>query len=333
MPTTVHVFPGQGDFALSVLLRGTAGWQPFRHTAESVFEEIDGTAVGRGLRPLRPWLFGDRPPGGRELAHAAPGTLQLALFGASMSVHRALCARLGEPDAVLGVSFGEIAALTAAGVYTVADGAGIAHDLALVLATCPGGLTLLSCDERAAQRLIVLADTADTVVACVNDDTETLVGGPLAQLDRVEEQARHSGTAAVRLRLPFGSHHPSYTSQAQRFARAVRRYPAAEARTAVHSAVAGRRYAEDDDLALRLAHCLVRPVRLPDVLGRLGKLRASAFYEAGTGSALVRSVGRVLAADGPTVHAPLADGDFDWASPARAGLPQAPAGLPEAPAT
>ncbi|MFI0977426.1 ACP S-malonyltransferase [Streptomyces sp. NPDC021093] len=341
MPGTVHVFPGQGDFAVSMLLRGAADSPPLRRTAESVFDEIDERAVGRGLRPLRRWLFGDRPPGGRELAHAAPGTLQLALFGASMSVHRALCARLGEPDAVLGVSFGEIAALTAAGVYTVADGAGIAHDLALVLATCPGGLTLLSGDERAAEQLIGRADTRDVVVACVNDDAETLVGGPLAQLERVEEEARRSGTAAVRLRLPFGSHHPSYTSQARRFARDVRRYPVAEARTAAYSAVAGRRYEKDDDLALRLADCLVRPVRLPDVLGRLGKLRTCDFYEAGTGSALARSVGRVLAAEGPgngaahgTIHgpavrAPLADGDFDWASPADAGPPQTSGAPPQ----
>ncbi|WP_434589154.1 acyltransferase domain-containing protein [Streptomyces sp. A5-4] len=287
-----------------------------------MFEEIDGTAADRGLRPLRPWLFGGCPPSGRDLAQAAPGTLQLALFGASVSVHRALSARHGAPEAVLGVSFGEIAALTAAGVYSVADGAGIAHDLALVLGTCPGGLTLLPCGESRAAHLIDRAGTPDVVVACVNDDRETLVGGPLTQLDQVEEHALRAGVEAIRLRLPFGSHHPSLSGQAHRFARAVRRYPAAEARTSVFSAVAGRRYRSDEDLALRLADCLTRPVRLPGVLGRMGELRSAHFYEAGTGGSLAHSVGRVLAAAGPLVSAPLADTAFDW-GPAAAGPPSA----------
>jgi acyl transferase domain-containing protein len=313
MTRSVHVFPGQGDFALSALLHHAAGQKLLRTSAESVFEEIDTMTADRGLRPMAPWLFGDRPPSGRELAHAAPGSLQLAMFGASMSVHRALSARFGEPDAVLGVSFGEIAALSAAGVHTVADGARIAHDLALVLASCPGGLTLLGCDEQAALRLTAAQDSADVVVACVNDDHETLVCGPPGQLAHVEARALGTGTAAVRLRLPFGSHHPSLTAQARLFAQYVRRYPSAPARTAVFSAVARRRYEPGDDLAARLADCLVRPVRLPDVLGRLGEFRGADFYEAGTGGSLARSIGRVLAADRPTVRAPLAEADFAWA--------------------
>ncbi|MFI5617665.1 acyltransferase domain-containing protein [Streptomyces sp. NPDC051567] len=327
MSYTVHLFPGQGDFAVSALLRATAVSGPLRRAVAEVFEEVDEVAHERGLRPLGPWLLGDSPPTTRALAQAETGTQQLALFGTSVAVHRALSRRRGAPpDAVLGVSFGEIAALTAAGAFTVADGAAVAHDLAVVLTSCPGGLTVLACDEPRARSLLRAASADAVAVACVNDDTETVVSGPLGPLEDVEEQARDAGIGCARLRLPFSSHHPALTVQAGRFARRVRAYPVRATTCPVHSAVAGRAYEAHDDLALGLADCLVRPARLPDVLHRLdlphgpdgldlphgpdgaGEAR---FYEAGTGRALSLSVARVLAAREPTVISPLAETGHD----------------------
>ncbi|WP_034087017.1 acyltransferase domain-containing protein [Streptacidiphilus albus] len=310
----IHLFPGQGDFPVSPLARATRPGGALREAAFQVFEQVDQVAVERGCPPLAPWLLSSRAPGGRDLARARLGTVQLALFGACLTVHQGLCAAMGEPDAVVGVSFGEIAALTAAGVFSVADGARIAHDLARVLAECPGGLTVLGCSEQTALTLVEHAGARELAVACVNDDHETVLSGPSAELTALEEEAGHKGVTATRLKLPFSSHHPALQQQARIFAAAVRGYPAATADRTVYSAVAGRAYTASDDLAARLADCLVRPALLPQVLPQAAGRRPVALYEAGTGSALSRSAQRVLADRPVTVHAPLADAAFEWRS-------------------
>lgn len=310
---SVHLFPGQGDFSVSTLVGALRVGSGMRSAVEEIFEQVDDVAVERGLTALGPRLLGAQPPSGRELAHAPTGTVQMALFGASLVVHRALCRSYGLPSAVVGVSFGEIAALTAAGVLTVTDGARAAHDLALVLASCPGGLTLLSCSEQEAHRLLEESGTAGTVVAVVNDDHSVVVAGPVAELTRVEKTAVDTSVTAVRLRLPFSSHHPELGFAAEAFAKSLRAYPRSAARCAVYSAVAGRRYRPEDDVAERLADCLIRPAVVPTVLRQVAELRPDALFEAGTGDALARSARRVLAAaSAPPVHAPLVEPDFPW---------------------
>ncbi|MDO0909387.1 acyltransferase domain-containing protein [Streptomyces sp. DT2A-34] len=279
---------------------------------QQVFEQVDQVAVERGLPPLGPWLLGPQPPNGRDLAHAAAGTSQLALFGASLAVHEALCHRYGMPSAAVAVSFGEIAALTAAGVFTVGDGARAAHDLALVLSSCPGGLTLLTCSEQAARGLLEHAGARDAVVAVVNDDRSVVVAGPPAALAHVEKAAADRGLAAVRLRLPFASHHPALGFAAEAFADAVRDYPRSAARFPVYSAVAGRPYDATDDLPRRLADCLIRPAMVPAVLRQAARHEPGVLFEAGTGESLALSARRVLADSPPAIHAPLAEPDFPW---------------------
>ncbi|ATY95823.1 acyltransferase [Streptomyces cavourensis] len=318
----VHLFPGQGDFSVSTLVASAHATPGLRKAVHEVFEQVDTVTAERGLPRLGPWLLGPEPPSGRALAGATTGTSQLALFGASVAVHRALSEAYGVPSAAVGVSFGELAALTAAGVFTVADGARAAHDLALALTFCPGGLTALACSERSARELLEEAGVVgtrtgapDVVVAVVNDERSVVVAGPVAALALVEKAAADRRVGAVRLRLPFSSHHPALGHAAREFATAVRAYPRSAARFPVHSAVAGRRYGPTDDLAARLADCLVRPASVPPVLRQVLAYRPGVLFEAGTGSALASSARTVLAADldpAPAVHAPLAEPAFPW---------------------
>ncbi|MFG2885444.1 ACP S-malonyltransferase [Streptomyces sp. NPDC048297] len=304
--TTVHLFPGQGDFSVRAFTVGLAQDTHLRRAAQDVFAEIDEATETRGLPALGPRLLGDAPPSGLELARLGDGAQQIALYGASVSVHRTLAARYGEPAALLGVSFGEIAALTAAEAWSVGTGALVAHDLTRVLGDCPGGLTLLTCDEATAAELIAQSATASVVIACVNDDQETVVCGPLTELTAVETGAQRLGLAAHRLKLPFGSHHPAFDAQAARFADFVRSHTWQRPRHPVFSAVAGRSYAPGEDLAARLGDCLDHPARLPGLLHLMDKTGYTVFREAGPGSALARSVRRVLPTDRTSVTAPLA---------------------------
>jgi acyl transferase domain-containing protein len=291
---SVHLFPGQGDFPVRDFAAAVTADKALREVAEDIFASIDRDSSSRKVPELLPWLLSETPPGGRELAAAPLGTEQLALFGASLTVHKDLVRRYGLPAAVLGVSFGEIAALVAADVLTVRDGAHLAYVLACVLSEVQGGLALLACGESTVAGFLTRSDTGDIAVACVNHAEETVVSGPLEQLELIEERARAAGFRAVRLRLPFSSHHPTLTAQADRFADAVRTRRLRPARVPVYSAVAGGAYGPDGDLARGLADCLVRPARLPEVLHRLRADGHDTFFEAGPGSALSRAAHLVL---------------------------------------
>ena len=320
--TVVHLFPGQGDFSVSPLARAASAQPLVRSAVAEVFEEVDKAGAEYGLDALGPALLSSTPPTGRQLATAPVGTPQLALFGASVAVHRALWAAGLAPDRLVGVSFGEIAALTAAGVFGVADGARAACELARLLSSCEGGMTLLAAGEDAALSLIRRAQTPQVALACVNAPDETVLSGPLSDLSRAEALAEREGLATTRLRLPFLSHHPSLTDTAGAFAAAVRRLPAGEPRLAVHSAVQGRAYTAEDDLARGLADCLVRPARVPGVLRAAARPPFALLLEAGTGPALTRAAQRFLPPERVAAHAPLAEPDFPWQQPDRPAHPR-----------
>ncbi|MGW8378364.1 acyltransferase domain-containing protein [Streptomyces sp. ODS28] len=315
--TTVHVFPGQGDFALSPLVRGVRTQPLVRAAVEEVFDEIDAAGAEYGVPPLGRALLSPYPPSGRDLAEGPVGRPQLALFGASVAVHRALSAAGRAPHRVLGVSFGEIAACTAGGILRIADGARAACELARCLAPCAGGMTLLGAGEAEARALLRGCGPHGLALACVNAPDETVLSGPLADLERVEALARGQDLATQRLRLPFLSHHPSLTREADRFAAALRGLPVEPAALPVHSAVLGRAYEPDEDVPRRLAACLTHPVHLPRALRGVVRAPYTQLLEAGTGWSLTRCARRSLPTEPAAAHAPLSDPDFPWNRPRR----------------
>ncbi|MFF2808375.1 acyltransferase domain-containing protein [Streptomyces sp. NPDC058000] len=268
-----------------------------------------------GIVPLAKTLLSATPPSGRELAAGSVGTPQLALFCSSVAVHRALCSAGLVPDQVLGVSFGEIAALTAAGVFEVAEGARIACLLARQLAGCAGGMTLIGAGEDRTEALLRGAGSPDLALACVNAPDESIVSGPLPALRTLEGLAARQGVPAARLRLPFSSHHPSLTGPADAFAAAIGHLDPRPARIPVHSAVRGGPYGPRDDVHRGLANCLVHPVRLPPVLRGMTTGSRTLFFEAGTGQALTSSIRQNLPPDAAGARAPLADPTFPWPRP------------------
>ncbi|WP_328952615.1 acyltransferase domain-containing protein [Kitasatospora purpeofusca] len=309
------MFPGQGDFGLTALLRTLPRTGSLAHAVAEVFEEADVVAPEFDVPPIGPRLAGSSPLSVGALAADPPGTVQLALFGVSLAVHRALEADGCRAQRLLAVSFGEIPALTAAGCCSTADGARLACRLGQLLTGHGGGMTLLGAGSSTAARLLAEAGPGarTVVVACVNHSRETVVSGPLDGLSVVEHSATARGIPARRLRLPFMSHHPALTREAGAFAAFARRLRLAPPRRPVYSVVSGRFHHADSDLPGALSACLTRPFDLPAVLGA-GLMDASLIVEAGTGSTLTNSVRRIDPRQ--EALAPIADGRWPTGPPA-----------------
>jgi [acyl-carrier-protein] S-malonyltransferase len=322
----IHLFSAQTDFDTGPLVPVLREQAVLRRAAAEVFEHVDAVGARYGIAPLGPALRGLEPPDPGWLAAGPPGTLHLAAFGASMAVHRALCAVGLAPARVLGVGFGEIAAAAAAGVFGLAEGAQIACRLGRVLPRGGGGLIRVAAGETQARALIAALANPRLVLARVAAADESVLSGPLAALDEVELLAAHRGLPTRRLELPFPPHHPELATEARALRVSLRDIRVMRPLVPVYSAVRIAAYESEQAVIEGLADCLTRPAFVPPTLHRVTDGAPALLLQADTGRELSAAAQRTLAvaeADDPhrdvrsVVQAPIADPAFPWAEPER----------------
>lgn len=299
----VFLFPGLGAYSPGVLRQARNSYDE----VDATFGEIDVAAARLGVPPVSTALFGGEPRSIRLLLAEPAEVLQLAIFGVSVAVHRILTARGVRPRLLVGHSFGEMAALVAAGAFTLADGVRLVCARAAALRPWEGrgGMAAIGVDQETAGHVAGVLDEPDLVVACLNAPRQTVLAGPLPALDRAERLATALDVLFARLHLPYASHHPSMRPAVADFVArmgGVRQQPL---RHAVHSPIHGRRYSDDDDLKLALAECLVLPVRFTDTVRALHVKGCATFIESGALNALTKCVEQTV----PNVRtfAPLTD--------------------------
>ncbi|MUN37536.1 acyltransferase domain-containing protein [Actinomadura sp. NEAU-AAG5] len=282
------LFAGTGSAGVPDLVSPTR-WSPAAARAvEDVLDAVQEGLPRTGWPSLRAILLEN--PGGYRAAARAPGVAQLCGYAASVAVDRALRTGGIQPGHAVGQSFGEIAALVCAGAFAIADGARMAVALVEVLARhgAGGGMGMLEAGEEATRAVIAAADAPEVVVACLNAPEVTVVSGPDKPLEAVLAEAAPRGVRAVRLAVPYLSHHPAMAGADEEWYAAIRGFPQRPLRVRVHSPVRGRAYTDADDLHRALADCVVSPVRLPEALRAVHAAGATVFTEAGPGSALCR---------------------------------------------
>ncbi|WP_245637944.1 ACP S-malonyltransferase [Actinomadura rubrobrunea] len=284
------LFPGTGASG-GPGLGALAGSGPAAHRI--VTDVLDAVQEGlpRDWPSLRRVLLDD--PASYRAAARTPGVAQLADYATSVAVDRVLRAAGATPGFAVGQSFGEIATLVSAGVFTIADGARMAVDAVGVLARHGrgGGMALLQTAEPRAQALIDRAGASgEVVVACVNAPELTVVSGPDDPLERVVDTARADGARATRLAVPYLSHHPAMAAAGDEWYAMVRDVPRRPLQLPVYSPVRGRAYTDGDDLPRALADCMAHPLRLPPILRAVHDAGATAFVEAAQGDTLCQCV-------------------------------------------
>ena len=288
----VFLFPGQGAYLPGAMA-------PFAQhpTVRDVLDQIDAAVP--------------RHPGGRmvDLLLATPGRpldellaqdgagLQLALFGTSVALFGMVADAVNPADVLVGHSLGEIAALTAAGAFSIGDGARIvAARTACLERTAPpdGGMLAVSANLDVASALITAADDPSTVIAVRNSPRQTVLSGPRTGLARIAAAAAALDISTTMLRSPFAFHHPALATAAEAFRAAIATIPTRPLRHRVHSPILGRPYGLDDNLTDLLAQHLVRPVDLLSTIRDLHERGHALFIECGARDALVSSVGRTV---------------------------------------
>jgi [acyl-carrier-protein] S-malonyltransferase len=291
---TAFLFPGQGSY-LPGLFGTLAGHHPVIGDTLSTVDEV---AARLGRAPVSPMLLDPASPTLQDLVEHDPPALHLAIFASSVTAFRLLTEEYRiRPDLLLGHSFGELTALTAAGALTLADGAHLVaqRDESLRLVEAPrGGLVALNCGARRAEDIIGALDEWHLAVAADNSPGQVVVSGPDDELARLAEVAAALELTATRLRIPYPFHNPLLADTADDFGERVADVPRRVPRLPVYSALLGRYVHDVADVERVITGHLVMPVRFLEAAREIHADGARRFVESGPKGVLVDLVAAIV---------------------------------------
>ncbi|MCE9667707.1 SDR family oxidoreductase [Myxococcus stipitatus] len=294
---SVFLFAGQGSFDAGLFLRLKALQPELAPELAAVVE----VARAHGL-DAAPLVAARDVAEVRAVLEQAPQLDQLGIFLSGVMGARWLERQGRVPDVYVGHSFGEIAALTAAGALEPRAGAevvclriralqSVGEDLGTLAAVALG-------DEETA-RAIADSGARGLEVAGRNHARQTVVSGARVELERLRAhlEGMGKGFTYVASRYPF--HHRGLSPAAEAFRASLARVETRSPRAIVYSPIEGRAYSgAPGELATALSSHLVRPFDFLGAVEALVGAGSTRFVDCGTQGRLARIVERILPAGG-----------------------------------
>jgi acyl transferase domain-containing protein/NAD(P)-dependent dehydrogenase (short-subunit alcohol dehydrogenase family) len=280
----LFTFPGQGSFNTEVLREL---YESFSYEAE--FQRANRLAesiLGHGFLPL---VSSDADARNNALK-SCPELDQLAIYVTNYLVASELMASGIRPDTVLGHSFGEIAALAIAGVYSFETGLRIVCQRSAVVSQVRSGgkMAALSCNAERAAEMIRKLGKASLEVAVLNHRRQTVISGLAVDVDHLgEEAARHGiGMTVLKSRHPF---HSSLLQPAiAPFRLILGSYAFATPAIPVYLCTEQKMYSGEIDLSVALSEQFVKPLDFIAILRDLHQAGFRRFVECGAGNIVTR---------------------------------------------
>jgi acyl transferase domain-containing protein/aryl carrier-like protein len=189
-----------------------AGMGRALYAAEPVFraaiDECDALAAPALGRSLREVMHGD-PDGLLDQTRFA----QPALFALAHGLVALWRAWGVAPDAVLGHSLGELAAVCAAGVFELPDAMALVIERARLMQSLPGGGAMAALSATPAQVAAAIAGSGhpaidQVAIAAINGPRAVVVSGARAAVDRVVAALARDGVEAKALVVSHAFHSP-----------------------------------------------------------------------------------------------------------------------------
>jgi len=216
---------------------------------------------------------------------------QPALFVHGMALHAILREqeKLGEVKFALGLSLGEITALTAAGVFAFATGLRIVAERGrLMQAACEqtnGTMASIMGEER--EKVAGLCQEFDVEMANLNCPGQIVISGEKSKINATVAAAKERGMRKVITLNVAGAYHSRLMEPARAaFASFLAGMPLARPNLTVFTNTTGRPVVEPADIRTALARQVVSPVLWEDCMRNVAAAGAAQFWELGPGGVL-----------------------------------------------
>ncbi|HEX3860338.1 MAG TPA: SDR family NAD(P)-dependent oxidoreductase [Stellaceae bacterium] len=287
---TVFSFPGQNSFDLSLfrdLCRDSEA-QDMLAGAEPLVRETLGTSLHR--------LVNGSDAESAALLASCPDLDQFGIILSELLLARRLTAQGFVPAALIGHSFGEIAALCVGGCITPDVAMRIVAERVRALrqlAGPPGGMLALSVPLARAEKALAELDVGSTVcVSVINNPSQTVLSGPRAELEALVPAFAERRIGARVLASRYAYHSPGLASTARALVMGILDLPFGPPTTPVYSPILGRFYDESDTFQIALSSHLTQPVDFPKALDALVSSGMTRIVECGAGGVLTGIVKR-----------------------------------------
>jgi acyl transferase domain-containing protein/NAD(P)-dependent dehydrogenase (short-subunit alcohol dehydrogenase family) len=261
-----------------------------------------------------------------EVAQPALGAIETGLAN--------MLADLGvTPDLAAGHSYGEFAALCAAGAISYDDLIRLSEARGRAMVDNvdpenPGAMIAVKADEAATRKAV--GELKDVMIANLNSPVQTVIAGSEAAIERAAEALKSADLHAVRVRVSQAFHSPLMKPAQKQFAKAIAEATWAEPCIPVYSNVTTEPH-DPAKIAKSMAEHLISPVDFVTQVRHMARDGAKVFVEVGPKSILADRVGEIMS--DPDITAIALDAGKGDALAFMAGLAQlfvqgAPVDLP-----
>jgi acyl transferase domain-containing protein/NAD(P)H-dependent flavin oxidoreductase YrpB (nitropropane dioxygenase family)/acyl carrier protein len=292
------LFPGQGSQYPDMLAQAAMAFPEVRlvlDRAERVLAGDLDKPLGKFIYPPSPFTPEQEAHNRRELQRTE--VAQPAVGAAGLGMTRLLAALGVEADLLAGHSYGEYAALAAAGALS---------EDALIRLSLRRGRAIKDAAADAAGGMVaadagpdrvepVLKGVAGVWVANHNSPTQTVLAGTDDGLTLAAEKLQAAGIRAQRIPVACGFHSPLIAGAKEPLAAALAEAGfTAPTKPVFSNTSAAPHPADGEAIAAQLAEHLVSPVRFADELRAMYEAGARVFVEVGPGSVLTGLAGQTL---------------------------------------
>ncbi len=222
---------------------------------------------------------------------------QPALFALQVAVAQLWRSWVGEPDAVVGHSVGEVAAAYVAGALTLEEGARVAFHRGRLMQSDAARGAMAAIELPAAEVEALLRELdGEVTLAALNAPASTTVSGDADAVERLIAMLEGRGVSCRHLRVGFAFHGPRMQPAADALVRELRGLEPRPPVLPLVSSVTGRRAVPGDFAATYWGRNVREPVRFARAAEVLLDEGCEVFLEIGPHPALTRSVGEIAAA-------------------------------------
>ncbi|GLY47202.1 polyketide synthase [Lentzea sp. NBRC 102530] len=280
-PRVAFLYPGQGSQRPGMLLDLVTAFPRLQDFLDARYERV--------MYPPAALTAEDVARQRAEITDTRNAQPALGIAGLMVT---ALLDSVGvRPDLAGGHSYGELVALSAAGVFGTRElldlSAARAAAMLEAVGEDPGTMAAVTASIDAVEALL----PNDVVVANHNSPDQVVISGPTEAVHRAVDQLRDAGLTVKNIPVAAAFHSPLMAGARDRFAVELAGIETGEPRFPVWSNVSARPHT---DVRAGLSAQLAGRVRFVDQVESMYQAGARIFVEAGPGGVLTSLVGRTL---------------------------------------